>query len=200
MIVVLQLVINNGFNCRNSYRLLKRHQNSTLSAISRRDIITWTLIFHGIGLPCQNSRNRQPTIAIQTANNTRRPVLVFWRRYNFSFCNSSADDKFVLQNKLRTGSGWIYAFSGCVRTNIRLSSPLGVKSSTFTTTCTKPSIVGEAVMKRVLRVSVFSWPIRSETILLAPGPTYWSSSKTNEEPVSRPLLFQYFIPWSTFPV
>jgi hypothetical protein len=26
---------------------------------------------------CQNSRSRQPTIAIQTVNNTRRPVLRF---------------------------------------------------------------------------------------------------------------------------
>jgi hypothetical protein len=40
MIVAFQIVINNGFYCRKSYHLLKRHQNSTLSAISRRDIIT----------------------------------------------------------------------------------------------------------------------------------------------------------------
>jgi hypothetical protein len=40
LIVVLQIVINNDFYCRNSYRLLKRHRNTTLGAISRRDIIT----------------------------------------------------------------------------------------------------------------------------------------------------------------
>jgi hypothetical protein len=56
MIVVLLIVINNGFYCRK------------LSSESA---------FH-----CKNSCNRQPTIAIQTANSTRRPVLIFWRHYN----------------------------------------------------------------------------------------------------------------------
>jgi hypothetical protein len=39
MLVVLQIITNNGF-----YRLLKGHHHSTLSAICRRDVITWTLI------------------------------------------------------------------------------------------------------------------------------------------------------------
>jgi hypothetical protein len=61
MRVVLQIVINNGFYCRKSYRLLKRHQNSTLHAISRRYIITLTLIvLFKIGIHVANS---QPTIA-----------------------------------------------------------------------------------------------------------------------------------------
>jgi hypothetical protein len=42
---------------------------------------------------CQNSRNRQPTIAIQTANNTRRSVLMFWRHYNFSFATKHAIER-----------------------------------------------------------------------------------------------------------
>jgi hypothetical protein len=79
MIVVLRIVIfNNGFYCRKSYRLLKRHQNSTLSAISRPryDIITWILIesaYH-----CQNSRNCY-------SNSEQYTVLMIWRHYNFVF-------------------------------------------------------------------------------------------------------------------
>jgi hypothetical protein len=80
MIVVLQIVT--AFYCRKSYRLLKGHQESTLSAISRRDVNTWTLIVIGIAFHCQNSRNIQRTIAILTANNKWWPVftLLIWCR------------------------------------------------------------------------------------------------------------------------
>jgi hypothetical protein len=54
MIVVLQIVINNGFYCR------KSHQNSPLSAISRRDLKTWTLIVLGIGLPLSKFTQTSP--------------------------------------------------------------------------------------------------------------------------------------------
>jgi hypothetical protein len=52
MIIVFQIVINNGFICRKSYRLLKRHHNSSLSAISqtanntRRSCFDVTTIFN----------------------------------------------------------------------------------------------------------------------------------------------------------
>jgi hypothetical protein len=65
-----------GFYCQQCYHLLKMHQTSTLSAISQRDMKR-TIIVHGISFHCQNSRNSQPTIAIQTANNKRRLVFMF---------------------------------------------------------------------------------------------------------------------------
>jgi hypothetical protein len=37
-----------------------------------------------LAIHCQNSCNRQPTIAIQTVNNTRQSMLMFWHHYNFS--------------------------------------------------------------------------------------------------------------------
>jgi hypothetical protein len=93
---VLQIVINNGFYCRKSYRLLKNASKPNtqrhLSALHQ----TWTLIFLGIGLP--SSRNRLLTIAIQTANNTCGQWSYF-TVLQFLICHL-ADDKFVQQNML----------------------------------------------------------------------------------------------------
>jgi hypothetical protein len=96
---VLQIVINN--------RLPKRHQNSTLSAISRRDIITWTLIVLGISLPL--SKFTQSSTHNCYSNSEQYTVasahVFLWRHYNLSF-PFIADDKFVLQNMLKGGE-WI---------------------------------------------------------------------------------------------
>jgi hypothetical protein len=65
VVVKMELCFNinngDGFYCRKQYRLLKRHKNSTLSAISRRDIITWTLSSE-LAFHCQNSRNCWPEL------------------------------------------------------------------------------------------------------------------------------------------
>jgi hypothetical protein len=105
MIVVLQIVINNGFYCRKSYRLLKRRQNSTLSAIFRRDIMTRTLI-------CP--RNRPSIVKIHAIVNPQlliKPRIIPYTAaiahvltsLQLFICHL-ADDKFVLQSCRREGN------------------------------------------------------------------------------------------------